>query len=93
MPDSAICKTLELGLFNLQVSCTSLGAEKPTIICLGQSTTEISMCKEIMFCIVPEVELQGGLCQTPSQYKDVQPGMKRTLVSSTVETSSTLHML
>ena len=31
---------------------------------------------------VPEVELQEGLCQRPSQYKDVQPGIKRKLLAT-----------
>ena len=46
-----------------------------------------------MLYTVPEVELQEGLCQTPSQYKDVQPEMKRTLANSAeVVTSSKPHI-
>jgi len=41
----------------------------------------------LLLYTVPEFELQEGLCQTPSQYKDVQPGMKRILVSCAVVTS------
>ena len=49
--------------------------------------------KKILFYTVPEFELQEGLCQTPSQYKDVPPVMKGTLFSSPVVTSKPHYIM